>query len=234
MFNGKMKAVTFSYDDGVTQDIRLIEILNKYNLKCTFNINSGLLGINSTLIRENIEVDHNKIKEEDIKHVYQGHEVAAHTVNHPCLTIINDFGVITQVEQDRLRLSDLVGYEVVGMAYPGGGSGPLYDSRVGKVVKENTGIKYARVVEPSYNFNLQEDLHEFKPTIRHHNNWDKLYELAQQFIDMKADKPQIFYIWGHSYEFDIYNDYDRFEEFCKFISGKNDIFYGTNKEILLN
>ena len=33
MFNGKMKAVTFSYDDGIAQDIRLIELLNKYNLK---------------------------------------------------------------------------------------------------------------------------------------------------------------------------------------------------------
>ena len=40
-----MKALTFSYDDGVTQDKRLIKILNKYGLKCTFNINSGLFGV---------------------------------------------------------------------------------------------------------------------------------------------------------------------------------------------
>ena len=32
MWNGKKKAVTFSFDDGVTQDIRLIEILNRYGL----------------------------------------------------------------------------------------------------------------------------------------------------------------------------------------------------------
>ena len=44
MFNGKMKALTFSYDDGVTQDKRLIEMFNKYDLKCTFNLNSELLG----------------------------------------------------------------------------------------------------------------------------------------------------------------------------------------------
>ena len=43
MWNGKKKAVTFSFDDGVTQDIRLIEILNKYGLKGTFNLNSGLM-----------------------------------------------------------------------------------------------------------------------------------------------------------------------------------------------
>ena len=49
MYNGKNKAITFSYDDGLTQDIRLIEIFNKYNLKGTFNLNSGLLGNRDTL-----------------------------------------------------------------------------------------------------------------------------------------------------------------------------------------
>lgn len=44
MFQGKNKAITFSYDDGAVQDIRLIELLNRYGLKATFNLNSGLLG----------------------------------------------------------------------------------------------------------------------------------------------------------------------------------------------
>ena len=38
----KPKALTVSYDDGVRQDKRLIEILQKYGLKRTFNLNSGL------------------------------------------------------------------------------------------------------------------------------------------------------------------------------------------------
>ena len=42
-FCGKKKAITFSYDDGVTQDERLISLFNKYGLKCTFNLNSGFL-----------------------------------------------------------------------------------------------------------------------------------------------------------------------------------------------
>ena len=40
--DGKTKVLTLSYDDGVVQDIRLIEIMNKYGLKGTFNINSAL------------------------------------------------------------------------------------------------------------------------------------------------------------------------------------------------
>lgn len=51
MWDGKKKAITFSFDDGVTQDIRMIEILNKYGLKCTFNLNSEFLGLDETLDR---------------------------------------------------------------------------------------------------------------------------------------------------------------------------------------
>ena len=43
MWNGKNKAVTFSYDDGTEHDIRLVEIFNRYGMKCTFNLNSGLM-----------------------------------------------------------------------------------------------------------------------------------------------------------------------------------------------
>ena len=41
VFNGKYKALTFSFDDGNFDDICLIKIMNKYGLKGTFNINSG-------------------------------------------------------------------------------------------------------------------------------------------------------------------------------------------------
>ena len=38
----KMKVVQ-CWDDGVITDIRLIEILKKYNAKATFNLNIGLM-----------------------------------------------------------------------------------------------------------------------------------------------------------------------------------------------
>ena len=69
MFHGKMKAVTFSYDDGVTQDQRLIEIFNRCNLKCTFNLNSGLLGQAGMLLREDVSVAHCKPRPEEIRKI---------------------------------------------------------------------------------------------------------------------------------------------------------------------
>ena len=83
MFNGKMKAVTFSYDDGVTQDQRLIRILDKYGLKCTFNLNSGLLGSPGSLIREDVTVAHVKPRACEVRGIYEGHEIAVHTLTHP-------------------------------------------------------------------------------------------------------------------------------------------------------
>ena len=42
LFPGKKrKVLTLSYDDGVEQDIRLVEIMKKHGLKGTFNINTN-------------------------------------------------------------------------------------------------------------------------------------------------------------------------------------------------
>ena len=232
MFKGKNKALTFSYDDGVTQDIRLIEIFNKYNLKATFNINSELLGEENSLVRDGVSINHTKNKPEDIRHIYEGHEIAAHTLTHPMLPNIEDDNeIIRQVEQDRLNLSELVGYEVLGMAYPGGGVN--CNDRVADIVKKNTPIKYARTIGVTYSFDPYPDIYQYKGTVYHHADWDKLFDLGQKFLDLKADSPQVFYIWGHAYEFDIFPErWKMFEEFCKMMSGKDDIFYGTNLEVL--
>ena len=229
--NEKLKAVTFSYDDGVTQDIRLIELLNKYGLKCTFNLNSELLGSTGISTREEPRISHYKIHPEDVKSVYSGHEVAVHTLTHPNLTQLNDAEIIHQVEQDRLNLSELVGYEVIGMAYPCGGVNN--DDRTAKIIKENTGVKYCRTVTCNNCFDPQDNLYRFNPSA-YHLRFDNLMRLGQQFIDLDAKTPQIFYIWGHSFELDCPPDYwIRLEEFFKLISNKSDIFYGTNKEVLI-
>lgn len=228
----KLKAVTFSYDDGVTQDIRLIELLNKYNLKCTFNLNSELLGQRGILIRNGQKISHYKVHPEDVKFVYENHEVAVHTLTHPNLTFLDEAEIIRQVEEDRLKLSDLVQYEVCGMAYPCGGVNN--DDRVAEIIKNSTGVKYSRTITNTDSFDPQSNLYRFNPNVYHILEFDRLMEMGRRFVEMKTDKPQMFYIWGHSYEMDFEPDsWIKLEEFFKLISGKDDIFYGTNKEVLL-
>lgn len=228
----KLKAVTFSYDDGVTQDIRLVELLNKYGLKGTFNLNSELLGQKGILMREGQRISHYKIHPEDVKYVYDGHEVAAHTLTHPNLTALDEAAIIHQVEKDRLNLSELTGYDIVGMAYPCGGVNN--DDRVANIIKEYTGISYCRTITNTDSFGKQDNLYRFKPNVYHIMEFERLMHLGQQFVQLSTCTPQVLYVWGHSYEMDFRPDYwVKLEEFFKLISNKQDIFYGTNKEVLL-
>ena len=226
------KYLTFSYDDGVTQDIRLIELFNKYGMKATFNLNSQLLGRRNELKWDNVRVSHNKVSREDVKHIYDGHEIAAHTLTHPNLTHINDENeIIHQVEADRVALSELCGYEVLGMAYPCGGVN--YNTYVSETIKKNTGIRYARTIISNKDFSVQNNLYEFKPTVYHHDEFDEMIHLGKRVLELKASDPVIFYIWGHSYEFDADNNWKRFEEFLEMMSGRTDVRYCTNREVLL-
>ncbi|MBQ8428494.1 MAG: polysaccharide deacetylase family protein [Clostridia bacterium] len=232
MWNDKKKAITFSFDDGVTQDIRLVEILNKYGLKGTFNLNSAKLGLPDDSWKvEWGEIPRTIINASQVKGIYEGHEVAVHTLTHPRLTNLNDETVIRQVDEDRKALTALCGYDVIGMAYPCGGVNN--DERVAKLIKENTPIRYSRTITSSYSYGLQKDnLFRFNPTL--HFLDERTEEVVEKFLNLQTDEPQLLYIWGHSYELD-YNEsrWTRFENLCKMLSGKEDIFYGTNKEVLL-
>lgn len=225
-----MKTVTFSYDDGVTQDQRLADLFHKYDMKCTFNLNSDLGGKCALLNYQGTSFTHARFQPEEFPRVYAGHEVAVHTLTHPHLNQLSDEDIVREVEQDRLRLSDIMGYEVEGMAYPyGDGS---VDERVVELIRKNTGVRYSRLTGPTFDFEPQADLLSFRPTIRH-GDWEKLFELGRAFIDLETDSPKLFYIWGHSYEFDRDNSWDKFEEFLKLISHRDDIRYCTNAEALL-
>ena len=41
----------------------------------------------------------------------------------------------------------------------------------------------------------------------------------------------MFYLWGHSYEFYGYNNWDVIERFADRVAGRDDIWYATNIEI---
>ncbi len=250
MWNGKKKAVTFSMDDFVPQDIRFIEILDKYGLKGTFNVNSGAIGVDAERVsflpgavgepivvngkvchKETVKKPHLRIKDFD---KFANHEIAGHTLTHKVLTHLDDSTVVLQVEEDRLILESLTGRKIVGLAYPGGGKGPIFDDRVASVLREKTGVKYARTNGQSFNFELPKDLYQLEMTM-HFADFDKLMELGKQFLDTDFDHPVCFSIWGHTYEMDdAYTPWEEVEEFCKFISGRADVFYGTNEEVYLD
>ena len=105
----------------MAQDKRLIDIFDKYGLKATFNLNSQLLGLGGSIIRNGVTINHTKNKKELISKIYKKHEIAARTLPHSYLLELEDDEIIRQVEEDRKTLEKLSGKKVVGLAYPCGG-----------------------------------------------------------------------------------------------------------------
>ncbi len=222
------KVITLSFDDGVRQDARLIELLKKYGLKATFNLNSGKFGECLDLGPANNHVRHDKWRAEEVRDVYEGMEVAAHTVTHPDLKTLSRTRILEEVICDYMRLSELVGYEVVGMAYPGGP--PNYNSLVTETIRENTRIVYARAVQSTYRFDFPEDYMVWRPTV--HLLDPAVERLTEEFRSIQGDA--LFYIWAHSYELDIHSSWEQTERLLAGLSGIEGVSYLTNREVFVN
>ncbi|MBR0470478.1 MAG: polysaccharide deacetylase family protein [Clostridia bacterium] len=214
---GKHKVLTMSYDDGREFDRRLISIFNKYGIKGTFHLNSGLMDVDETRIQLN-----------EVKELYKGHEVSCHTLTHPTIERCPLSQVVQQVIEDRKRLEDACGYPVRGLSYPNGS----YSKDIINLLPA-CGIEYSRVVGSTDDFKFPDNFLEWKSTCHHNHN---LMENAQRFADLhKTQYLYMMYVWGHSYEFDYNeggNSFEAIEEFCKFIGGRDDIWYATNIEIV--
>ncbi len=217
------KAFVLSYDDGVYQDIRLVEMLNQYGLKCTFNLNTGMMEPPYVWEADGVRIE--RMPAEMLPELYRGHEVASHTLHHCDLTQLSDGEVFDEVRDDRHALEKIFGNNVTGFAYPYGNT-----NKKVKFLLQQCGVRYARGVRSTHTFDMPEDVLEISPTCRHKE--DEIFDLAKEFIALQPDSPKLFLLWGHSYEFDMQRGWERFERFCDLIAGHDDIFYATTAQAL--
>ena len=222
---GKGKALTFSYDDGMILDPRLIGILDKNNLKATFKINSGIF-YDSDKIPEKYSIYRRMTKEKVIEtYANTPHEVAIHGFTHSFLETLPSAAVVHEVLHDRERLEALFGKIIRGMAYPYG----TYNDNVIEALRA-CGILYARTVRSTGTFDIPTDWLRLPATCHHAD--PRLMELAEKFTKMETKRhSQLFYVWGHSYEFGEADNWNVIEEFAEYMSGRDDIWYATNIEI---
>lgn len=224
---GKEKAFTTSYDDGVRQDRRLTELMKKYGIRGTFNISTGLLGKVERALIDGYDTDTSKISLAEICAVYAGQEIAAHAHTHPDLTKEEDDKIDEQIRTNREILEREMGELVQGFAYPYG----AYDKRVIKRLDAN-GIRYARTVVSTKEFGLPKDFLLWHPTCHHDEK--SLMELAREFCQnpVYSGENGLFYLWGHAYEFDQKKNWNRIEELFAYIKEFDDsIWFATNGEI---
>ena len=222
---GKTKALTLSYDDGVEQDIYLLELMKQYGIKGTFNLNSALFAEEGTVYPKGHI--HRRMTKKAIIELYKesGQEIAVHTLTHPHLENLPTSAILNEVLEDRKNLEEMFGTIIRGMAYPFGS----YSDAVVEALKL-TQILYARTTKSTENFNIPTDLLRLPATCHHKN--PSLMELAEKFIsDQPKKNPYLFYLWGHSYEFETDNNWEVIERFFEKVANRDDVWYATNIEI---
>ncbi|MGE5551815.1 MAG: polysaccharide deacetylase family protein [Bacteroidota bacterium] len=222
---GRAKSLTLSYDDGVEQDMRLVEIMNQYGLKGTFNLNSGLYAAEGTIYPKG--QIHRRMSEKQVTKTFMnaGQEIAVHSLTHPFLDQLPVEMVVKEIIKDRENLEKQFGTIVRGMAYP---YGALSDSVVAAL--PYCGIAYSRTVVSTNDFRIPNDWMRLTATCHHDS--PELQNLAKRFVeDHVTGTPYLFYLWGHSYEFEANDNWHVIEEFAKYIGKRDDIWYATNIEI---
>lgn len=222
--DGKKKVLTLSYDDGAVQDIKLCEILDKYGIRATFNINSGMF-VSEDKEREQF-IGRMKLSEAKKLYIGSNHEIACHTLTHPFLDKLDTTEMIYEIIEDRKNIEREFGCIARGMAYPFG----AHSLTVSDVLSK-CGICYSRTTNSTLRFSFPDNWLYLNPTCHHKN--EKLMELANKFVteDIAWGNAEMFYLWGHSYEFNSDNNWNVIEEFSKTVSGRDDIWYATNIEI---
>lgn len=221
---GKCKALTFSYDDGVKADLRLLKIFEKYGIKGTFNLNSRLF---------DCENWHGRMDEEQTYNAFcgGGQEIALHGARHIFLNKVPLPEAVREVVDNREYLEEKFGKIVRGMAYAYNG----FNGEIKRVLAD-LDVAYARTTKSTYDFKIPTDWLELAPSC--HHNEKELFPLADRFFgqspaaEFKHREPWLFYVWGHSYEFDDENNWEIIENLCmRANENRNEIWFATNIEI---
>lgn len=206
----RKKALTFSYDDGQTFDRRLAELFRNYHLKATFHLNSGTLDTAGYVTKAELPL------------LYEGQEIACHGVNHAFPAQLAREHLLQEYYQDRKTLEECTGRIIRGCSYAYG----EYNENVIAMLR-SLGFAYSRTVEATGNFGVPQDFLRWTPTCHHNDALDK--DVVKRFLNLpEYHHIPLLYIWGHSYEFERDRTWEKMEELCASLAGKDDVWYTTN------
>lgn len=199
------KIFLLSFDDGTVWDKRFVELLNKYGMKATFNLNSGLEDF-VWYFEDRFPVRRQKLAE--TVEQYRGHEIASHTLTHPWLNSLTPPQLSREVGEDCAALKEIFGLEEIGFGVPF----TACDEREIRIIRKYA--KYIRLSEGSDSFALPED--PFHIPIHGLYNDPDIREKIARFAE--NDLPvSVFVLAGHSYEFEALGHWEYMEELLEYI-----------------
>lgn len=213
------KYFTIRFDDGITQDARVMKILRQYGMDCcTFYVNTGLLGESWAWVGEQFgrpDVTHVRYTEAELKSgIYDGFDVQSHTRDHGSLKNYSDRRVTGQVTDDAAAIKSIFGYDPVGMAWPGGDA--EWTDHTVDVIYSTTDIRYGICTTRTGTFDLPEYFLKWYPTCSFSDT--DVISLTRQFVDAEPTEDMLFTVWCHGYELDLFSSWGKFETFIRTIA----------------
>jgi peptidoglycan-N-acetylglucosamine deacetylase len=232
----KRAVLTTSWDDAHRHDVRLARMLEEHGLKATFYV-----------APENQEfAKRDLLSSAQIRDLSQGFEIGAHSMTHRRLPTISEQEAAREIIESKAVLEQVIGKEIKVFCYPGGAYTKLHVQLV-----KDAGYQYARTVarhkftveDPYaagtsvhvYNHGFGFDLWrtarfvKFQPIkVMRCLEWDAL---AKAMFDQVIKEGGIYHIWGHSWEIDEHDDWERLENVFRYISANPKVSYVTNGEL---
>jgi peptidoglycan/xylan/chitin deacetylase (PgdA/CDA1 family) len=228
--------VTTSWDDGHILDLKLANLLAKYNLAATFYI--------APENRQLSPVD--RLTEDQVSAIADRFEIGAHTMTHPRLSTIDTITAKTEIENSKSTLERWSRKKITSFCYPEG----MYTPEQKHLVHD-AGFSLARTTERfslttgNDPFELPTTVHAYRHLsdlvpilreagianfMRQYLNWD---DLAIGLFEKARMNGGVFHLWGHSWEIDKNNNWERLERVFRYISNRNDVEYLTNAQLTI-
>ena len=201
------KYFLLSFDDGTIYDRRFVELLNKYHIRGTFNLNSGLEDF-VWLYEDRFPVRRQILSE--VGDLYRGHEIASHSLHHHWLNTLTPPQISREIGEDCEMLKKTFGLQEIGFGVPFTACG----EREIRIIRKF--VRYIRLSEFSESFALPKDPYHI-PIHGLYNDAD-IRKKITRFAESDLENA-LFVMAGHSYELDVLNHWQYMEKLLQFISG---------------
>lgn len=185
-----MATIKLSVDDGCASDVRVAELVKKYDIECVFYwpVEWASLALTN---------DYAPLTFSDAQLIASEHEVGSHTVTHRLLTKIPIQEAVWEINESKARLSQMFNRDIVKFCPPRGYTNEALTDLTLKLYKSQRLTKGTNLVHIHPNSGANEN-----------QEWREWYRAKTSLYDEVE-------LWGHSHEWDKFDMWDQIEEFLR-------------------
>lgn len=229
--------ITTSWDDGHPLDMKLLELVEKYNLKATFYVPVS-------------NPEYPVMSGKHIRELAQHQEVGGHTLNHAYLNRLDEQQAAFEITEGKMILEEITGQSLTAFCFPGG----KFSARDIDLIRK-AGFLFGRTTRLLSGIHPRLHLMDTTVQIYNHSSFTLLnhcfkhinltsiqrnsffvpfnknfLKLAEHNLAQSNNTDDVFHIWGHSWEIAQYNVWKQLEDLFRLISSFQNVVHLNNTE----